>query len=144
MTNVPSNPESLPQDRPEQLKNGNADIWLSTIGSCLLLGASIWMILIYREFFGFGIWGDSPEHWKWLGGLVGFFAILIRLAIIGMFALPYTICSITGMNMSRRVASKSNVFVAVISWILVLCHAIMLLPLAGLLFGFWPLLSLTN
>ena len=141
MTDVPTTPESPPQDRPKQSKNGHVDIWLSTIGSCLLLGASIWMVLIYRDVFGFTIWGDTPEHWEWFGGLVGVFAILIRLAIIGMFALPYVICSVTGMKMSRRVAGKSNVFVAVFSWILVACHAIMLLPLAGLLFGYSPLLS---
>ena len=137
---TPIVPPKLDADIPDQpllSKSDRADISVSISMSCLLLAASIFMIWAYHEFFGFQILGESPDHWQWLGGLVGVVAVLIRLAVIGLFALPYIICSITGMRMSRRVARKSKGLISVVGWILVVCHVTMLLPMAVLLFGFW-------
>ena len=113
------------------------DVWFSTVGSCLLLSAAIYLIYYYHELFGFTSWEDMPEHWSWLGGLVGVFAVLMRLAIIGIFALPYVLCAVVGLQMSRRVTTKAKGFFLVFNWILITCHAIMLLPLVRLLFGVW-------
>jgi len=129
--NPPMEPESNP-----------VDAWSSTIGSIILLGANVYLLFLYNSLFGFHLIAqDSPVHWEWMGGLVGLFAVLIRMAVIGVFACPYTICAMFGIKMSRRVAKQSPDMMGIFNWCLLACHTVMLslliFPLFLLMTGLW-------
>ena len=107
-----------------------SNIWLTTSSACLLL-ATVSVAGIYWYIFGIHlIGGDSPDHWNWLGGLVGLFAVIIRLIVILVVAIPYVTMSVLGLSMSMRVFSVSKGAFAWVNGFLATGHGIMLLPAA--------------
>ena len=72
--------------------------------------------------------GDTPDHWSWFGGLVGFVAVIIRVIVILVVVVPYIIMSAMGFTMSGRVISKSHGPLKWFNGFLAAGHGIMLLP----------------
>jgi len=108
---------------------------MNTAFSACLLTTTIIVVALYCHFFGIHfINGDTPDHWSWAGGLVGLFAIVIRIIVLLALAIPYVIMSVMGMIMSIRVVSKAQGGLKWFNGLLATGHGIMLIP-AVYLFG---------
>jgi len=121
-------------DATEQTKTPAQDtgskVVLTTSSACLLL-ATVAAMGIYWYIFGFHmIGGDTPDHWSWLGGFVGLFAVAIRVVVILVLAIPYVTISVMGMVMSIRAFRESQGVVAWLNGALAAGHGIMLIPAA--------------
>ena len=102
-----------------------------TIYSVCLLATTITIAVFYYNLFGVHLLtGDNPEHWDWIGGFVGFVAVLIRVVVLLALAVPYIVISATGLSMSLKVLRSSSGFLAWFNGFLVFGHAIILLPAA--------------
>ena len=123
-------PSQQPIDNQQELANTReaTDIMLTVWSGCLLMG-TITAAGVYLYLFGHHLFsGDTPDHWKWLGGLVGFFEMLIRVAVIVVVFVPYTIMSVSGIGMSMRVIAKSQPLLQSINGLFAVGHVILLMP----------------
>ena len=123
-------PTQQPIDNQQELANTReaTDIMLTVWSGCLLMG-TITVVGVYLYLFGHHLYsGDTPDYWNWIGGLVGFIAMLIRVVVIVVVFVPYTIMSVSGIGMSTRVVAKSQPLLQSINGLLVVGHVILLMP----------------
>ena len=110
-----------------------------------MLFANLLIVVAYSLVFGWrwvGIFvGDyqQPEHWEWIGGIVGLFALVIRGAVIAVIIVPYVYMSLSGLDSATR--SLGNDRTRAVAVFLVIAHLVLLIP-PGQFCSSWPLARL--
>ena len=109
--------------------------------SALMAIANSLIIFSYSIIFGwgwirvlFGTW-EEPEHWSWAGGLVGIFAVLLRLTVVAVFFLPYAFMLTVGL-ISALVSFNKNRRQPLAA-ILILVHSLLAISLFAILLSFF-------
>ena len=103
-----------------------------------MLFANLLIVVAYSLVFGWrwvGIFvGDyqQPEHWEWIGGIVGLFALVIRGAVIAVIIVPYVYMSLSGLDSATR--SLGNDRTRAVAVFLVIAHLVLLIPPGVILF----------
>jgi hypothetical protein len=128
-TDSDSTAPQRPVSRP-QINTGNGSLAFSSFVMLLLnlciVGGFILLFGWESTMAMFGN-GENPEHWKWLGGLVGLVGMLIRLFAIAIVCVPYLVIAVVGIWMAIRVYfGASERGLKLIAFVIAFCHFMML------------------